>query len=223
MGLMHNSTNDAGRALSVAALDSRLVDEQYATLASVYNRVWGRLLHAGRRQAMPDLQIRAGDRVLEVGIGTGLTASFYPAACTVTGIDSSEAMLREAARHVETCRHIQLKKMDAQNLRFPDQSFDVVYAAYVISVVADPVAALREMRRVCRVGGHIVLLNHFLSDHPVVSKLERLVSPITARMGFRADIDLDLLLGQAGLRPVSIRKVNRPNIWTLVRCRRDRN
>ena len=143
MGLMHNSTNDAGRVLSVAALDSRLVDEQYATLASVYNRLWGRLLQAGRRQAMPDLQIRAGDRVLEVGIGTGLTASLYPAACTVTGIDSSEAMLREAARHVETCRHIQLRKMDAQNLRFPDQSFDVVYTAYVISVVADPVAASR--------------------------------------------------------------------------------
>jgi len=220
---MHNSTNDAGRALSVAALDSRIVDQRYATFASVYDRVWGRLLQQGRRQAMPDLQIRPGDRVLEVGFGTGLTASFYPDSCTVTGIDSSEAMLREAARHVEARRNIHLRKMDAQNLRFPDRSFDVVYAAYVISVVADPVAALKEMCRVCRVGGHIVLLNHFLSDNLVASKLERWISPMTARMGFRADIDLDLLLAKAGLRPLSIRKVNTPNIWTLVRCRRDRN
>jgi phosphatidylethanolamine/phosphatidyl-N-methylethanolamine N-methyltransferase len=223
MGLMQSSTNDAGRALSVAALDSRIVDQCYTTFASVYDRVWGRLLHAGRRQAMPDLQIQTGDRILEVGIGTGLTASLYPATCTVTGIDSSGAMLREAARQVESHRHIRLRKMDAQNLKFPDQTFDVVYAAYVISVVPDPVAALKEMCRVCRVGGHIVLLNHFLSENPVVSKMERLISPMTARMGFRADIDLDLLLSQAGLRPVSIRKVNTPNIWSLVRCRRDRN
>jgi len=220
---MHSSTNDAGRALSVAVLDDRVVERAYATFASVYNRIWGRLLHAGRRQALPDLQIRPGDHVLEVGIGTGLTASLYPPACTVTGIDSSEAMLREAARHVESLPHVHLRKMDVQNLRFPDESFDVVYAAYVISVVPDPVAALKEMRRVCRVGGHIVLLNHFLSDNPVLSKLERLLSPATARIGFRADIDLGLLLAQAGLRPVSLRKVNTPNIWTLVRCRRERN
>jgi phosphatidylethanolamine/phosphatidyl-N-methylethanolamine N-methyltransferase len=181
------------------------------------------VLHAGRRQAIPDLQIRTGDHVLEVGIGTGLTASFYPSTCRVTGIDSSDAMLREAARHVESHRHIRLRKMDVQNLRFPDQSFDVVYAAYVMSVVADPVAALKEMRRVCRVGGHIVLLNHFLSDNPVVSSLERLISPMTARIGFRADVDLGLLLARAGLEPVSLRKVNTPNIWTLVRCRRERN
>ena len=223
MGLIHNSTNDAGRALSVAALDGRVVDRSYATFASVYDRIWGRLLDAGRRQAIPDLQIRTGDHVLEVGIGTGLTASFYPSTCTVIGIDSSDAMLREAARHVEPHRHIHLRKMDVQNLRFPDESFDVVYAAYVMSVVADPVAALQEMRRVCRVGGHIVLLNHFLSGNPVVSRLERLISPMTARIGFRADIDLGLLLARAGLEPLSYRKVNTPNIWTLVRCRRDRN
>jgi phosphatidylethanolamine/phosphatidyl-N-methylethanolamine N-methyltransferase len=108
--------------------------------------------------------------------------------------------------------------MDAHQLGFPDQSFDVVYAAYVISVVADPVVALREMRRVCRVGGRIVLLNHFLSQAALLSTLERIVSPLTARLGFRADVDLQLLLDQAGLEPVSIRKVNAPKIWTVVRC-----
>jgi phosphatidylethanolamine/phosphatidyl-N-methylethanolamine N-methyltransferase len=221
---MENRSGDAdGRTLSVAALDSRLVDQWYDTFASVYNQLCGPLLQAGRREAMRDLNLREGDEVLEVGVGTGLTASLYPAQCRVTGIDISEAMLREAARHVESCRNVQLKRMDAQNLRFPDQSFDVVYGAYVISVVPDPVRALREMRRVCRVGGQIVLLNHFLSHGPILSRLERLISPMTARVGFRADVDLQLLLEQAGLRPQSVRKVNTPRIWTLVRCRRDMN
>lgn len=213
--------DDAGAALSAVALDRRLIDQRYETFASVYNRIWGRLLDAGRREAMRDLHIHDGDAVLEVGIGTGLTASLYPPTCAVIGIDVSEAMLREAARHVASRGNIQLRKMDAQHLRFPDRSFDVVYGAYVISVVTDPVAVLKEMRRVCRVGGHIVLLNHFRSPNPVVSTMERMLSPLTARMGFRADVDLDGLLTQAGLQPVSVRKVNRPSIWTLVRCLRD--
>ena len=83
-------------------------------------------------------------------------------------------------------------------------------------------AVLREMRRVCRVGGHIVLLNHFLSDMPFLSKVERLLSPIaTARLGFRTDLDARPLLERARLRPIAIRKVNTPKIWTLVNCRRD--
>jgi phosphatidylethanolamine/phosphatidyl-N-methylethanolamine N-methyltransferase len=222
MGTRLSQSASAG-ALSVAVLDGRLVDQQYATYASIYNRLWGRLLHAGRREAVLDLGVRTGDRVLEVGIGTGLTAPFYPSSCTVTGIDSSEAMLREAARYLSAWPNIRLERMDAERLRFPDRSFDVVYGAYVISVVADPVAVLKEMRRVCRPGGHIVLLNHFLSLNPVAAALERLISPLTARLGFRADLDLDELLSQAGLDAISVRTVRRTPLWTLVRCRRDRD
>ena len=80
------------------------------------------------------------------------------------------------ARHIDRRHNIQLFKMDAARLTFPDQSFDVVYAADVINVVPDPLAVLSEMRRVCRVGDHIVLLNHFRSDIPFLSKVERLVA-----------------------------------------------
>ena len=137
------------------------------------SREWG--------EAVRDLMLRPGDEVLEVGIGTGLTATLYPPECRIMGIDLSEPMLREAARHVESRgrTNVRLWRMDATTLAFPDESFDVVYAAYVISVVPDPVAALKEMRRVCRVGGQIVLLNHFLSTHPVLSALERWISPLT--------------------------------------------
>ncbi|NOT26455.1 MAG: methyltransferase domain-containing protein [Acidobacteria bacterium] len=211
----------AGTVLSVAALDHRVVDRCYATFASVYDRVCGDVLQAGRHEAIRELNLEGGEDVLEVGIGTGLTASLYPGTCRVTGIDASAAMLREAASHIGPGRNIELMRMDAHHLTFPSESFDVVYAAYVMSVVADPVVALREMRRVCRAGGRIVLLNHFLSHAPLASRFERLISPLTARIGFRSDVDLHLLLEHAGLHAVSIRKVNRPRIWSLVRCQRE--
>ena len=219
---MRRRSGCSNNTLSVATLDSNLIEQLYAQCASVYDWLCGPILQAGRREAMHQLALQPGNEILEIGIGTGLTAPLYPDDCRVIGIDVSEPMLREAARNIE-CRHnIQLFRMDAARLTFPDQSFDVVYAAYVISVVPDPLAVLREMRRVCRVGGHIVLLNHFLSDMPFLSKVERLLSPIaTARLGFRTDLDARPLLERARLRPIAIRKVNTPKIWTLVNCRRD--
>jgi phosphatidylethanolamine/phosphatidyl-N-methylethanolamine N-methyltransferase len=216
---MSNASTDQ---LSVASVDRDLIERLYARFASVYNAMFGPILQAGREEAMRQLPLRPGDEILEVGIGTGLTATLYPSDCRVMGIDLSEPMLREAARHVESNRrsNVRLWRMDASSLGFPDQSFDVVYAAYVISVVPEPVAVLEEMRRVCRVGGHIVLLNHFLSTNPILSALERWISPLTARAGFRSDLDLSVLLSEAGLEPVSVKKVNTPRIWSLVHCRR---
>jgi len=217
--LMHDVSTDR---LSGSSLDQDLVERLYARLAAVYDRIFGPVLHAGRGQAMRELPLSPGSEILEVGIGTGLTATLYPSDCRVIGIDLSEPMLRKAARHIESHgrRNIRLWRMDASQLAFPDESFDVVYAAYVVSVVPDPVAVLREMRRVCRPGGHIVFLNHFLSTNRLLSTLERWISPLTVRAGFRSDLDLSVLLAQAGLAPVSVRKVNIPPIWSLVRCRR---
>jgi phosphatidylethanolamine/phosphatidyl-N-methylethanolamine N-methyltransferase len=221
---MRDGSGGSEDALSVAALDGRLIERLYAQCASFYDRLCGPTLQAGRREAMRELALRPGDEILEIGIGTGLTARLYPPDCKVTGIDVSAPMLREAIKHIdsESRRNIRLLHMDAAHLEFPDESFDVVYAAYVISVVPEPLAVLREMRRVCRVGGHIVLLNHFLSDTPFLAKVERLISPLTtARLGFRTDLDARRLLARTRLRPVSMRKVNRPRIWTLIHCRRD--
>jgi phosphatidylethanolamine/phosphatidyl-N-methylethanolamine N-methyltransferase len=208
--------------LTATHVDQDLVERLYSRFASVYNGIFGPILHAGRTAAMRALPLNPGDEILEVGIGTGLTATLYPTDCRVVGIDLSASMLREAARHVASHgrENVCLWQMDASSLGFPDESFDVVYAAYVVSVVPDPVAVLKEMRRVCRTGGHIVLLNHFLSTSPVMAAVERWISPLTARAGFRADLDLALLLAHAGLEPVSVTKVNTPKIWSLVHCRR---
>ncbi len=116
----------------------------------------------------------------------------------------------------EGLRNIRLLEMDAQNLTFADGSFDIVYAPYLVSVVPDPVQVAREMRRVCRPGGKIIILNHFRSANLILSRLERAISPFTVHIGFKSDLDLPAFLAQAGLQPVSIEKVNIPKIWSLV-------
>ena len=97
-------------------------------------------------------------------------------------------------------RNARLLQMDAADLRFPDDSFDIVYAPYLISVVPDPVKVACEMRRVCRPGGRIIFLNHFLSPNLVLSRAERMISPFTVHIGFKSDLDLPAFLAQAETR-----------------------
>jgi phosphatidylethanolamine/phosphatidyl-N-methylethanolamine N-methyltransferase len=169
------------------------------------------------------MDIQAGDRVLEVGVGTGINARLYPRNCQVTGIDFSPEMLEKARGRVQKqgLRNVRLLEMDASALTFADDSFDVVYAPYLISVVPDPVQVVREMRRVCRPGGKIVVVNHFRSANPILASIERAMSPFTVHVGFKSDLDLPGFLAQADLQPISIEKVNFPKLWSLVICRKD--
>jgi phosphatidylethanolamine/phosphatidyl-N-methylethanolamine N-methyltransferase len=213
----------ATRALSVTAVENDFVANVYEKLASVYDIVFGPVLHPGRVDAIRRMGIMPGDRVLEVGVGTGINAALYPRDCAVTGIDLSSSMLEKAHDRIarKGVRNVRLMQMDAANLKFADDTFDIVYAPYVISVVPDPVAVTREMVRVCRPGGRIVILNHFRSEGRVTAWLERLIAPITPYIGFKSDLDLPAFLVQAGLKPVSIEKVNVPRIWSLVTCVKD--
>lgn len=192
----------------------------YERLASIYDLVFGPILQPGRVRALKRLGIQRGDRVLEVGVGTGLSACLYPPDCAVTGIDVTGAVLEKARDRI--ARHgicnVRLVQMDAADLKFADGIFDIVYAAYLVSVVPDPIAVVREMRRVCRPGGRIVILNHFRSSNTLLAWIERAISPCTARLGFKSDLDLRRLLLQTELKVWSIERVNLPRIWSLVTC-----
>ena len=218
-----SGTDAASRALSVAAVENDFVEGVYDKLAKVYDLTFGPTLHPGRIQAIQRMSIQPGERVLEVGVGTGINLSLYPKHCSVTGIDFSGSMLEKARERAQRkgIRNMRLLQMDAGDLKFADGSFDIVYAPYLISVVPDPVKVAQEMHRVCRSGGRIIFLNHFLSPNPLLSRLERLISPYTIHIGFKADLDLPAFLAQADLEPISIEKVNVPRLWSLVTCVKD--
>lgn len=215
------SGSDVGtRALSVTVVENDFVERVYAKIAAVYDFTFGPTLHPGRLQAIQRMALQPGDRILEVGVGTGINAPLYPKHCAVTGIDFSAEMLEKARDRVarKGTGNVRLIQMDAADLKFLDNSFDIVYAPYVMSVVPDPVAVSREMFRVCRPGGRVIFLNHFLSSNPILSRLERSICQFTIHIGFKSDVDLPAFLAQADLNPVSIEKVNIPRIWSLVTC-----
>src|SRR5690242_12763303 len=138
-------TDAATRALSVTAVENDFVAGVYEKLAGVYDFTFGPTLHPGRLQAIQRMGIASGDRVLEVGVGTGINLSLYPSDCSVTGIDFSSSMLEKAWERVDSkgLRNVRLFEMDAAELKFGDGSFDIVYAPYLISVVPDPVVVVR--------------------------------------------------------------------------------
>ena len=202
------------------ALEKRQVKRAYKFYAPAYDFVFDWIFHPGREQAMRLLDVKRNDHVLEVGIGTGLNLPLYPTHCHITGIDLSEEMLEKAQDKVIELglNGVTLKVMDATVMDFGQSEFDSAVATYTISAVPDPVGVLREMRRVVKPGGSIVLLNHFRSERRVVGRLEDLVSPVCTRLGWKSNLPFEPLLKQVGLIPDISTKVNLFNGWRLIKC-----
>lgn len=210
----------AASALSTTP-EKAFMSDVYSKIASTYDVFFGPALHHGRCRAIATMALQPGDKVLEVGVGTGINLPLYPTHAQVTAIDFSAVMLEKAHEKVarQQLEHVRLYEMDASAIQFPDDSFDVVYAPYLINCVPDPIGVAKEMYRVCRPGGRIIFLNHFHSSNPIMSTLERLWTPVSIYMGFTVDLSLDGLLEQTGLRAASIEKVNFPKaLWRLVTC-----
>jgi phosphatidylethanolamine/phosphatidyl-N-methylethanolamine N-methyltransferase len=194
----------------------------YRRYAKYYDTLFGPVLHPGRQQVVRNLGLRPGQRVLEVGVGTGLSLPLYPADVRVTGIDISPHMLELARQRVLERGLTQaegLHEMDAAALKFPDGSFDKAVAMYVMSVVPDPVRVVQEMRRVCRSGGEIFIVNHFHSRRPLVRQAERLLAPLSRVAGFRPDLGLDEFIRENELDVMEIHRVNLLGYWKVLHCR----
>jgi phosphatidylethanolamine/phosphatidyl-N-methylethanolamine N-methyltransferase len=199
-----------------------LADLVYGRLTPLYDAVCGAALKDGRRRALEHLKPQAGELVLEVGVGTGVDLCEYPPTCKVTAIDLSMAMIdraRERAGHAGEPR-VAFAQMDATKLAFADASFDAVYAPHVVNVVPDPVAIGREMARVCRPGGRIVLLNHFDGVPETTNLTNEIAGRIAKVFSVNWRVRLDDFLREAGLEAMAVESVNHPRLSSIVLCRR---
>lgn len=171
------------------------VTRAYRRYAPFYDMVFGPAFHFGRKKTVQRMNTLGGERVLEIGVGTGLSLPDYNGGKIITGIDLSDEMLRHASRRVEEDRLdnvIGLLKMDAEQLAFADGAFDVVVAMFVMSVVPDPRRCLAEMQRVCKPEGKIVICNHFADGD---NQWTRWVEGLSGWLGWRPNFCFEDLFG----------------------------
>ena len=172
-----------------AELDKETITKAYARWAPVYDVVFGAVFERGRRAAI-EAADRISGRILDVGVGTGISLPDYARTSRLTGVDLSEPMLRKAQERVEEIglSNVEcLAVMDAESLAFPDAFFDVVVAQYVITTVPDPEATLNEFARVLKPGGEIVLVNHIGAESGLRRAFEQWFAPVARRLGWRPE------------------------------------
>jgi phosphatidylethanolamine/phosphatidyl-N-methylethanolamine N-methyltransferase len=197
------------------------VKAAYRRYANIYDAVFGPVLQPGRKAVIEALGCKPGERVLEVGVGTGLSLPMYPPSVRITGIDLSHEMLERARTRV--ARHALanvegLLEMDAEAMSFADASFDKVVAMYVVSVTDHPAQLLHELQRVCKPHGDIFIVNHVRSDNPLVGAVERSLARFSNQLGFHPDFELRSLVN-GSFRVEHVSSIN--FFWKVMRLRAD--
>ncbi len=203
-------------------MDLTSVQNAYRRHAPYYDAVFGVLLHPGRRRTVALANRVASARVLEVGVGTGLSLPAYRRGLSIVGIDVSVPMLEQARRRVRAAGlgNVEaLIEMDAENLRFPDNSFDTVIAMYVASVVPNPKRLLQELQRVCRPDGRILIVNHFAATSGLRAAVERWLSGWSRKLGWRPDFALDTVTRQDTLEVMESTVAPPFGLFTVLHCR----
>jgi phosphatidylethanolamine/phosphatidyl-N-methylethanolamine N-methyltransferase len=207
-------------------IDIGTVAKAYARWAPIYDFVFGAVFDAGRKASIAAAE-RIGGRILDVGIGTGISLTDYKPTNRIVGVDYSEPMLRKAHERVaqHKLHHVEaLAVMDAQHLGFPDACFDAVVAQYVITTVPDPEATLDEFVRVTRPGGEIILVNHLGAEAGPRRLFEQGFAPVARRLGWRPEFRWQRLAEWAerhgGVRVVERRAMPPLGHFSLIRFAR---
>jgi phosphatidylethanolamine/phosphatidyl-N-methylethanolamine N-methyltransferase len=210
----------------MAVFDRDSIKGAYDRWAPVYDFVFGKVFATGRSASIAAAE-RIGGRILEVGVGTGISLESYSRTNRITGIDISAPMLRKAQERVRDhgLSHVDaLAVMDAAKLAFPDASFDVVVAQYVITAVPDPDAALDEFARVVRPGGEIILVNHIGAESGSRAMFEAAFAPLARRLGWRPEFRFarisDWAARHGGVKLVEKRPMPPMGHFSLIRYQR---
>jgi phosphatidylethanolamine/phosphatidyl-N-methylethanolamine N-methyltransferase len=207
------------RPAKSARMDNDAIKSAYRRWAPVYDKTFGFVAAEGRKHSVEIINRKSG-RVLEVGVGTGLSLPSYAPHLEIVGIDLSPEMLDKARERVaeEGLDNVKgLYEMDAGDLEFEDESFDIVVAMYVMTVVPDPAKVMRELARVCRPGGDVIVVNHFSQDEGVRGWIERRMAPFADMLGWRPVFDIGQVMKCEDLRLVESRALRPLGIFTMMR------
>jgi phosphatidylethanolamine/phosphatidyl-N-methylethanolamine N-methyltransferase len=190
----------------------------YDIHSAFYDATFGRLVRRRIERGIQHMNIQPGQHVLDLGIGTGASLSFYPREARIVGIDLSAGMLKQAVRKIEQLglKHASVYQANALQLPFGDDSFDHVFISHVISVVSDPVKLLDEVRRVAKPGARIVIVNHFQSTNRFVALVEKWLCPLCTKLGWRSDLALSDLVRRSGVQIDYRYKLESIDLWETV-------
>ncbi len=189
----------------------------YSTFARFYDGVFERLFTPRIFKVVSDLEIEERAKVLEVGVGTGLSLGAYPSDCDYVGVDLAPDMLskaRQKARHLGL--DVQLRVANALELPFDDNSFDYVTSFHVVSVVPDAQQMVRELCRVCRPDGQIAIINHFRSPRPKIARWVDRLDPLTRKFGWRTTLGVEDLTNEAPFVIDRRYKTSKGSLYTIL-------
>jgi phosphatidylethanolamine/phosphatidyl-N-methylethanolamine N-methyltransferase len=206
-------------------MDEEAVRDAYRRWAPVYDYTFGKVSTAGRRHAVEIINNSKG-KVLEVGVGTGLSLPDYKSHLEITGIDLAPEMLEKARERVaaEGLKNIAgLHEMDASDLKFPDATFDTTVGMYLITVVPDPEKVMRELARVTKPGGEVMLVNHFSQQEGVRGWVERRMAPFADLVGWHSVFDVSRVMVCPELKLMDRRALRPWGLFTMMRFRKDVN
>ena len=198
--------------------------KSYARYAPVYDHTFGWLLSFRGRSMAAGVTNKRPGKILEVGVGTGISLPYYHHEHQVHGIDISPDMLERAHRRVKRRRLgniTQLEIMDARKMHFADSTFDAVVAAYVMSVVPEPDRVMQEIERVLKPGGDVIIVNHFAAERGMRRNLEAMLAPLSNKLGWRPDMSVEEVLSHTGLKEVTRHTLPPMGLFTMLHLKKD--